>query len=286
MRITTCNVNGLRAAVRKGMQDWVAQADPDVLLLQEVRAPEELVADLIGPGYQVFTRACDVKGRAGVTVAVREGIEVASVRNGVAPEGSEEPPADTGRWLEVVLPQFDLTLVSAYLFSGDSSSPEKMAEKYAHLDLVSARLRSLLEARAHVGEDSFATAQGSTIPTTNFLVAGDFNIVHTPLDIKNWKPNHNKTAGVLDEEIAYLDRWFGELGLVDVQRMLAGEEQGPYTWWSQRGKAFENNVGWRIDYHMVTPKLAETARSFTIGRASSYAERFSDHAPLTIEYEV
>ncbi|MCF2707445.1 endonuclease/exonuclease/phosphatase family protein [Arcanobacterium haemolyticum] len=286
MRITTCNVNGLRAAVRKGMPEWLAQAHPDVLLLQEVRAPDELIADLIGPGYQVFNRACDIKGRAGVTVAVREGIDVAAVRDGVAVEGTEEPPADTGRWLEVVLPQFDLTVISAYLFSGDAKSPEKMAEKYAHLDLVTDRLRALLEARKHTSETAYATPQGSTIPTTNFLVAGDFNIVHTPLDIKNWKPNHNKTSGVLDDEIAYLDRWFGELGLVDVQRSLTGEEQGPYTWWSQRGKAFENNVGWRIDYQMVTPQLAGAARSYTIGRAASYSERFSDHAPLTIEYEI
>ncbi|MFT0846624.1 exodeoxyribonuclease III [Actinomycetaceae bacterium L2_0104] len=272
MRITTCNVNGIRAAVRKGMQDWLAASQPDVLLLQEVRAPEELVPELIGPGYQVFARACDIKGRAGVAIAVRDGIEVGEVRDGVAgiaDDGApcEQIPVDTGRWLEVDLPAHDLTVVSAYLHSGDAKSEEKMAAKYAHLELVTRRLLEL-KASGHV------------------LVAGDFNIVHTALDIKNWKPNHNKTSGVLDPEIAYLDRWFGELGYIDVQRSLTGEEQGPYTWWSQRGRAFENNVGWRIDYHMVNPELAELAEDFLIDRAATYDTRWSDHAPLTVSYNL
>ena len=270
MRITTCNVNGIRAAVRKGMQEWLAASAPDVLLLQEVRAPEDLVPDLIGSGYRVFTRACDIKGRAGVAVAVRNGIEVGEVRDGVAGmlDGApcEQIPVDTGRWLEVDLPGQNLTVVSAYLHSGDARSEEKMAAKYAHLELVTRRLQELKDADHHV------------------LVAGDFNIVHTALDITNWKPNHNKTSGVLDPEIAYLDRWFGDLGYVDVQRKLTGEEQGPYTWWSQRGRAFENNVGWRIDYHMVNPELAERAGNLLIDRAATYDARWSDHAPLTVTY--
>lgn len=122
MRITTCNVNGIRAAVRKGMQEWLATSAPDVLLLQEVRAPEELVPDLIGPDYQVFVRACDIKGRAGVAVAVRNGIAVGEVRDGVAGHTDGIPndqiPVDTGRWLEVDLPEHNLTVISAYLHSG------------------------------------------------------------------------------------------------------------------------------------------------------------------------
>lgn len=270
MRITTCNVNGLRAAVRKGMPEWLAATSPDVLLLQEVRAPEELVPDLIGSEYRVLARACDIKGRAGVAVAVRPGIEVGQWRDGVAGSLDGSPcnqvPVDTGRWLEVDLPEQNLTVVSAYLHSGDAKNEEKMAAKYAHLDLVTDRLRELRASDRHV------------------LVAGDFNIVHTALDITNWKPNHNRTSGVLDPEIAYLDRWFGELGYVDVQRKLTGEEQGPYTWWSQRGRAFENNVGWRIDYHMVDAELAELAQDFLIDRAASYDARWSDHAPLTVTY--
>lgn len=265
MRISTCNVNGIRAAAKKGMGQWIAKARPDVLLLQEVRAPEELVAPLVGEGYQVFPWECEIKGRAGVAVAVREGIAVGEVRKGV--EGAQGA-VHTGRWLELELPELNLRVVSAYLHSGDVDSPEKMEAKYVHLDAVEARLREL------------SSQEGSEM----LLVGGDFNIVHTPLDITNWKPNHNKRAGVLDEEIAYLDRWIGALGLVDAQRLFTGDEQGPYTWWSQRGKAFDNNTGWRIDYQLVDAHLAQKATGFSIDRASSYDARFSDHAPLNVEY--
>lgn len=261
MKIATCNVNGIRAASRKGMGEWITETSPDILLLQEVRAPVEIAEPLIGSGYQVFTRPCDIKGRAGVSVAVRDGIEVADVRDGVAKPSEEEPPVDTGRWLEVDID--GLTLISAYLHSGDSKNEEKMAAKYAHLELVSDRLAAL------AGRD--------------ILMAGDFNIVHTAADITNWKPNHNKTSGVLDSEIAYVDRWL-EMGYVDVQRSLAPEAQGPYTWWSQRGKAFDNNVGWRIDYQLASPKVAARATEFRIDRAPSYDTRWSDHAPLTVTY--
>ena len=109
-------------------------------------------------------------------------------------------------------------------------------------------------------------------------------MVRSERDIKNWKPNHNKIAGVMDEEIAHLEGWFSD-GWVDVSRHLVGdEEQGPYTWWSQRGKAFDNNAGWRIDYQVLTPALAERARSVSVDRAPDYASRWSDHAPLIIEY--
>jgi exodeoxyribonuclease III (xth) len=265
MRIATCNVNGIRAAARKGMGEWIASAEADVLLLQEVRAPEELVAPLIGEGYRVIPWPCEIKGRAGVAVAVREKLQTGAVVRGI---GDDQPPVDTGRWLEVVLPDIGLRVVSAYLHSGDSSNKEKMDAKYAHLDLVQTRLEELAEADEHL------------------LVAGDFNIVHTPLDITNWKSNHNKTSGVLDSEIAYLDRWFGTMGFVDVQRRLDPDSQGPYTWWSQRGKAFDNNTGWRIDYHLTDPGLAGKAEKYRIDRAASYDARFSDHAPLIVDYSL
>ncbi|MDY5153373.1 exodeoxyribonuclease-3 [Actinobaculum suis] len=303
MKITTVNVNGLRAADRKGMGAWVQDTAPDVLLMQEVRAPREAITKIFqGSGYRVFNAISTLKGRAGVSVAVREEIQVGEVRIGLADPGetpavvaaghatetpatsatanaaastaelaaTSETPVDTGRWLEVDLPDCDLTVVSAYLHSGVATDAAKMAAKYSHLDRVTQRLASFDQ-------------------TAKILVAGDFNIVHTEADIKNWKPNHNKTAGVLDSEIAYLEDWFAS-GWVDVQRaLLTAEgytEKGPYTWWSQRGKAFDNDAGWRIDYHMATPALAAQARSFAIGRAESYAARWSDHAPLTVEYEL
>lgn len=307
MRIATVNVNGIRAAVRKGMGDWLAACAPDVLLLQEVRADEHIAADLL-PGYTVSTWPCRIKGRAGVSVAVRQGgpAVVSAVRRGVAAPGTPEPDVDSGRWLEVDLQVGGdatdgagstgttgsgsgtddpasaatgpaagavsltvVTVVSAYLHSGQLGT-EKMDQKYAHLALVGRRLAELLEAGRQGGPQA--------------LVAGDFNVVRSERDIKNWRPNHNKIAGVMDEEIAHLEEWFSS-GWVDVSRALAGAEtQGPYTWWSQRGKAFDNDAGWRIDYQAATPGLAERARSFTVDRAADYASRWSDHAPLVVDY--
>lgn len=272
MHVATVNVNGIRAAARKGMGEWIDATDADVILFQEVRAPEDLAAGLIGDRYRVIQQASVLKGRAGVAVAVKADYELGPTRlglqAGLAPADATlaEPPVDTGRWVEVDVPALDTTFVSAYLHSGVADNAEKMAAKYAHLDRVTQRLDELRSDR----------------PLAHVLVAGDFNIVHTPLDIKNWKPNHNKTAGVLDREIAYLDRWFEDY--VDTQRRLVGEVQGPYTWWSQRGKAFDNDAGWRIDYQMTSPDLAALAVDARVDRASQYAKRWSDHAPLVVTY--
>lgn len=287
MLVATCNVNGIRAAVRKGFHEWITVVSPDVLLLQEVRAPEELVPGLIGENYTVIQQACDIKGRAGVAIAVKKGVDVGRVSIGLGsdlPDGEPdtdalaswdrpaEPPVDTGRWVEVDIPAYKTTFVSAYLHSGTATDQAKMDAKYAHLDRVTTRLAQL---RTNRSED---------LP--HILVAGDFNIVHTERDITNWKSNHNKTAGVLDPEIAYIDKWTKTMGYIDVQRSLIGDEQAEYTWWSQRGKAFDNNVGWRIDYHLVDPDLAQRAHSLRIDRAESYDQRWSDHAPLIVTYDV
>ncbi|MDO4242393.1 MAG: exodeoxyribonuclease III [Actinomyces sp.] len=278
MRIATVNVNGIRAAARKGMGQWIAQAAPDVLLLQEVRAEESIAADLL-PGYRTVVWPCRIKGRAGVAVAVPEdgAVTIGAVRRGVAAAGQPEPDVDSGRWLEADLSVEgpggsveELTVVSAYLHSGQLGT-EKMEQKYAHLELVGARLAELLAGAAD-GRQA--------------LMAGDLNVVRSERDIKNWRPNHNKIAGVMDEEIAHLERWF-DSGWVDVSRHLVGpEEQGPYTWWSQRGKAFDNNTGWRIDYQVATPALAERAEAVSVARAADYASRWSDHAPLVVDYRL
>lgn len=274
MRIATVNVNGIRAAARKGMGTWLEASAPDVLLLQEVRADEETAAALL-PGYSSLIWPCRIKGRAGVGVAVREGgpVRLGESRYGVAGQ-AEEPDVDSGRWLEADLADADaqtvLTVVSAYLHSGQIGT-EKMDQKYAHLELVDTRMGELLAS---------AQAGGPQV-----VMAGDLNVVRSERDIKNWKPNHNKVAGVLDEEIAHLEGWFAS-GWVDVARHLEPEAQGPYTWWSQRGKAFDNDAGWRIDYQVTTPSLAGRAVSAVVDRAASYAERWSDHAPLVVEYQL
>ena len=294
MQVASVNVNGIRAAARKGFGQWLAAAAPDVLLMQEVRAPEEITRELVPESYQLFAHPSEIAGRAGVAVAVRKDIAVGQVRAGLhagLAAGKPEEPVDTGRWLEVDLPELTgagelrggVTVVSAYLHSGVAGDPAKMAAKYSHLERVTARLEQLNAVREHEVDP----AQPGL---ANVLVAGDFNIVRTALDIKNWKGNHNKTSGVLDAEISYLDRWFGDLdrggqGWVDAQRALIGPEaEAPYTWWSNRGQAFDRNVGWRIDYQMVTPGLAAVAREARVDRAASYAERWSDHAPLVVGY--
>lgn len=256
LKIATVNVNGIRAAFRKGMDTWLEQANPDVVLAQEVRASEEITQELFGDEWQVAVNASQLKGRAGVAVAVRKSSPW-YLEDSKADTVPVEVPQDGGRWLEALLVKENetgggedtrLRVISAYFHSGEVGS-EKQDHKMAHLERIGHRLEQLM---------SRGTSSENTKPLV--LVAGDFNVVHTERDIKNWKPNHNKRAGVLDEEIAFLDRW-REQGWVDVVRNLAGEVQGPYSWWSWRGKAFDNDAGWRIDYHLATPRLAEAARS-------------------------
>ena len=280
LKIATVNVNGIRAAFRKGMDTWLEQANPDVVLAQEVRASEEITSELFGDDWQVAVNASQLKGRAGVAVAVRKSSpwRLADSQADTVPV---EGPQDGGRWLEAVLTRENeggkadaqLRVISAYFHSGEVGT-EKQDHKMAHLERIGQRLEQLMNADA---------SSENTDPLV--LVAGDFNVVHTDLDIKNWKPNHNKRAGVLDEEIAFLDRW-REQGWVDVVRNLAGEVQGPYSWWSWRGKAFDNNAGWRIDYQLATPRLAQVACSQQVDRAAAYDQRFSDHAPVVVSYEI
>ncbi|MDU1223504.1 exodeoxyribonuclease III [Varibaculum cambriense] len=280
LKIATVNVNGIRAAFRKGMDTWLEQANPDVVLAQEVRASEEITSELFGDDWQVAVNASQLKGRAGVAVAVRKSSpwRLADSQADTVPV---EVPQDGGRWLEAVLTRKNeggkadaqLRVISAYFHSGEVGT-EKQDHKMAHLERIEKRLEQLMSADA---------SSENTEPLV--LVAGDFNVVHTELDIKNWKPNHNKRAGVLDEEIAFLDRW-REQGWVDVVRNLAGQVQGPYSWWSWRGKAFDNNAGWRIDYQLATPRLAQVARSQQVDRAAAYDQRFSDHAPVVVGYEI
>ena len=286
MRIATVNVNGIRAAARKGMVAWLEASAPDVLLLQEVRADADTAAALL-PGYHSLIWPSRIRGRAGVGVAVRDGgpLTLGRARRGVA-DGEEEPDVDSGRWLEADLEPADgagaaalaardvdpgaggLTVVSAYLHSGRVGTP-KLDEKLAHLALVDARMARLL---------AEARAGGRQV-----IMAGDLNVVRSERDIKNWRSNHNRVSGVLDVEIEHLEGWFSS-GWVDVTRALAPRAQGPYTWWSQRGRAFDNDAGWRIDYQVATPTAASRALTVRVDRAGAYDERWSDHAPLVVDY--
>ncbi|HZK05760.1 MAG TPA: exodeoxyribonuclease III [Actinomycetaceae bacterium] len=270
MRIATVNVNGIRAAMRKGMAEWIDERRPDVILMQETRAEPEIVAALL-PEWHVTVDACRIKGRAGVAVASR--FVPQAVRAGLRGESD----VDSGRWLEVDLVHPDggapLTLVSTYFHSGTAGKPT-MDLKYRHMDLVEGRLATLA-ADAAKGE-------------RHVLVGGDFNVVRGVSDVRNFRGNHNKTAGVLDPEMSYLARWFSG-SWRDVHRELVPvdpESAGPFTWWSQRGRAFDNDTGWRIDYHMASPGLAAVAGGAVVDKAASWDTRFSDHAPVTIDYDL
>ncbi|HWV26278.1 MAG TPA: exodeoxyribonuclease III [Aeromicrobium sp.] len=270
LRIATVNVNGIRAAYNKsrgqssGLGEWLAERGADIVTLQEVRAPDDIVRTLTAEsGYHVVHTEAAAKGRAGVAVLSRQEPTAFRVGNG------DDLFDDAGRWIEADLTLADgstLTVVSAYVHSGEAGTP-RQEEKYRFLEATTARL-------AEIG----ATGRHG-------LLTGDLNVGHTERDIRNWKGNLKK-AGFLPEERAYFDRWFDELGWVDVGRALAGDVDGPYTWWSMRGQAFDNDTGWRIDYQIGTPDFAATARTAAVDRAVSWAERWSDHAPLVIEYDV
>jgi len=263
LTVSTVNVNGIRAAYRRGMGEWLAARDPQILLLQEVRASDEILADHLGPDWHLVHRAGAAKGRNGVAIASR--FPLAAVRSGLG-QGNVEPEDQIGRWVEADLDPpggEPMTVASVYIHSGTAGTPS-MDDKYAFLDSVTDRLGELM-------------AGGRDV-----VVGGDVNIAHTEADIKNWKGNRN-SAGFLPAERAYLDAWLAA-GWVDLGRHLGGDGPGPYTWWSYRGKAYDNDAGWRIDYQYATPDLAGRAVSAEVDRAATYADRFSDHAPLTVRY--
>ncbi|MGA1813577.1 exodeoxyribonuclease III [Frondihabitans sp. 4ASC-45] len=275
LRLATVNVNGIRAAYRKGMGEWVESRDVDILTIQEVRASTDDIEGLLGPEWNVLHDPASAKGRAGVAIASRKKAEIHRVDLGPTDFDS------AGRWLEA---DYDVdgtivTVVSTYVHSGEVDTP-KQDEKWKFLDAMSKRLPELQE------HNELA------------VVTGDLNVGHTPLDIKNWKGNV-KRAGFLPRERAYFDRFFGEagtsvegvdgttgpgLGWVDVGRRAAGEVDGPYTWWSWRGQAFDNDSGWRIDYQMATPALADKVTAYAVDRAESYDKRWSDHTPVVVDY--
>ncbi|KQV06088.1 exodeoxyribonuclease III [Leifsonia sp. Root112D2] len=273
LRVATVNTNGIRAAYRNGMADWLDNRDVDILAIQEVRAATEDVERLLGPEWSILHDAATAKGRAGVALASRNAASIHRVTLG------DDDFDSAGRWLEADF-EVDgtvITVVSTYVNSGEADTP-KQVEKYKFLDAMVKRLPELVEHN----------------PLT--LIVGDLNVGHRKLDIKNWRGNV-KRAGFLPEERAYFDRFFGAeddpqynagagMGWIDIGRKWAGEVEGPYTWWSQRGQAFDNDTGWRLDYHMATPALAQKVTSYAIDRAASYAERWSDHAPVVVEYSI
>ncbi|KAA0930656.1 exodeoxyribonuclease III [Streptomyces apricus] len=265
LTVTSVNVNGLRAAAKKGFVEWLAETSADVLCLQEVRAePEQLPAGVRQPeGWHVVHAPAAAKGRAGVSLYTRREPDRVQIGFGSAEfDGS-------GRYVEADLP--GVTVASLYLPSGEVGT-ERQDEKIRFMGEFLAYLKELRERAAADGRE--------------VVVCGDWNIAHRPADLKNWRANQ-KSSGFLPEERAWLDRVLdaADGGYVDVVRALHPDVDGPYSWWSYRGRAFDNDSGWRIDYHMCTPGLAARAAKAFVERAATHGERWSDHAPVTVVYD-
>jgi len=253
MRIITINLNGIRSAATKGFYQWLALQDADVICLQELKAQ---AADMTGQmlalsGYHGYFHYAEKKGYSGVGIYCRAQPQQIKVGLGVAEFDAE------GRYLRADFADF--SVVSLYLPSG-SSGAERQAVKFKFMAVVMPHLREL-------------RASGREI-----LICGDWNIAHKELDLKNWRGN-KKNSGFLPEERAWLTKLFDEVGFVDVYRALYPTQEA-YTWWSNRGQAWAKDVGWRIDYQIATPTIAQRASTASIYKA----QRFSDHAPLIIDY--
>ncbi len=256
-RLVTLNLNGIRSAANKGFEAWAEQLDADCMGVQEVRAQAQDMAGRFErvAGLNGHFHFAQMKGYSGVGLYVRK-----APSDVIVGFGSKEFDAE-GRYVET---RFDtakrkFSVISCYFPSG-SSSEERQAAKFRFLARIYPHLAKLKAQR-------------------EFVLVGDVNIAHHEIDLKNWKGNL-KNSGFLPEERAWLTKLFDKAGLVDVFRTLNTQPE-QYTWWSQRGQARANNVGWRLDYHLATPGIAATAR-----RESIYLDqRFSDHAPLVIDYD-
>jgi exodeoxyribonuclease-3 len=261
MRIITANVNGIRSAEKKGFFNWMKKQKPDVVCIQETKAQEDQLSqeDFYPQGFHSYYFDAEKKGYSGVAIYSR--LEPTRVIKGLG-EGFEDMDAE-GRFIQV---DFDsketgnFSVISLYLPSG-SSKEERQQVKFSFMDRFTRVLKAMRRQRRE------------------FIICGDWNIVHREIDIKNWKSNQ-KNSGCLPEERAWLDEIFGPMNFVDAFREV-NQEDGQYTWWSNRGQAWANNVGWRIDYQVITPGLKGAVK-----RAFVYKdERFSDHAPLVIDYK-
>jgi exodeoxyribonuclease-3 len=254
MQIITLNVNGVRAAARKGFFQWLSAQAADIVCIQELKAQRsDLDQEMIAPaGFHGYFHCAQKKGYSGVGIYCRDKPD--NVVEGI---GIEEIDQE-GRFLRADFG--DLSVISLYLPSG-SSGDHRQASKFFFMEHFFPILQELI-------------AQGRHI-----LLCGDWNIAHREIDLKNWRANQ-KNSGFLPEERAWLTRVFDEIGYVDVFRTL-NPDPDHYTWWSNRGQAWAKNVGWRIDYQIATPDIASKARKAAIYKES----RFSDHAPLIIHYD-
>ncbi len=255
MKVISLNTNGIRSAIKKGLIPWLESVKADVICIQETKmqATDDTAMMDILPGYYAYYHDAEKKGYSGVALLSKIKPDKVHYGMGWATADSE------GRYLQA--DYGSLSVVSVYMPSG-SSGPERQAIKFKFLD----HFFPFLKAKAHDKRD--------------YIICGDWNIAHKNIDLKNWRSNQ-KNSGFLPEERAWLDRVFDELHYVDAFRVL-NQEPDQYTWWSNRGQAYAKNVGWRIDYQVISPSL----RSKLISTSIYNDKRFSDHAPLIMNYDL
>jgi len=254
-RVITANVNGLRSAAKKGFYHWMADQDADVVCLQEIKVQEHQLEDAhyFPKDYYDYYFPAEKPGYSGVAIYTRHKPKKIT-------KGLGFPLADMeGRYLQVDFEKF--SVASLYLPSG-TSGEVRQEQKYIFLDEF---LKILQEFRKQQHE---------------YIICGDWNIAHKQIDLKNWRGNQ-KHSGFLPEERAWLDKLFDEVGFVDAFREI-NQEPDQYTWWSNRGQAWAKNVGWRIDYQIISPGLRAKVKHAAIYKD----ERFSDHAPLIMDYAI
>jgi len=252
--VITCNTNGIRAAQRKGFFEWLAKQNADVVCIQETKAQEhQLVDDAFRPeGFHCYYNDAERKGYSGTALYAKQEPSAIQTRVGWEPVDSE------GRYLRA---DFEgLSVISLYVPSG-SSNDAAQARKDVFMEKFTPHMKALLE------EDR------------EFIICADWNTCHKEIDLKNWKANQ-KNSGFLPIERAWLDTLYDEVGYIDAFRLL-NQDADEYTWWSNRGQANANNVGWRLDYHVITPGLKDKALSAWVYRE----ERFSDHAPVIMDFD-
>ncbi len=254
MKIISANVNGIRAAHRKGFFDWLKVIAADIVCIQEIKAQEDQLDDSFYPKeYYVYYHPAQRKGYSGVAIYTKE-------KPNIINKSIWEDIDYEGRLLSVDFN--DLTIMSLYLPSG-SAKQERQDYK---MEFLTKRFMPYLKELAKNGR--------------KYIICGDFNIAHKKIDIKNWYANQ-KNSGFLPEERAWMSELFNKSGFVDAFRVINNAEH-QYTWWSNRGKAWENNVGWRIDYQVITENLKDKVKEVAIYKK----ERFSDHSPLIINYDL
>ncbi|WP_423063499.1 exodeoxyribonuclease III [Candidiatus Paracoxiella cheracis] len=254
MRVISANLNGIRAAARKGFFEWLKRQRADVVCLQETKAHMSVLdgEEFRPKGYHCYYFDAVKKGYSGVGIFCR--CEPDKISTGLGWSAAD----DEGRYIQADFGE--LSVASLYMPSG-TSGPERQDVKFDFLD----RYMKILKKIHKSGR--------------SFIICGDWNIVHKEIDIKNFKSNQ-KHSGCLPEEREWIDDVFTKVGFVDAFRVL-NQKPDQYTWWSNRGRAYEKNVGWRIDYQIITPNLKNKVEKVSIYKTT----RFSDHAPLIIDYD-